>query len=242
MIKKLKEQYHPTDYAKVIGTKTNIHKVSYFLKEDVQTLHKKRILIIDLEFSMNKHIFEIGGIVLNNEKVEQLIFKEYSLPKGEPYFSFEKNGFITTPINKGKSLFKDKDWLFSLLESVDYIVVHNYPAEAQCFFKLLFPNHPYDINKIKYFNEHKIICTNYSFKNKYFTNQGMEKFSNSDLASNFGWKFIDMGNKYKVVNKVLNVEFEVDKPKNVVSALHNSFFDSLITLTNFISAKKIRER
>jgi hypothetical protein len=240
MINKIKENFDKHNYCKVVGTKTNIHKVSYFFKENLE-LYKKRILIIDLEFSMNKHIFELGGLILNNGKVEELLFKEYSLPRGEPYYSFERNGFIDIPLNKGKPLFKDKEWLFSIIESVDYIVVHNYSAEAQCYFKLLHPYEQYDINRLPCFIEDKIICTNYSFKNKYFKELGLEKFSNSELSGSLGWSILDRKDKYVILNKEIEISFEIKKPDNVVSEIHNSFYDVLITLTNLISAKKIAE-
>jgi hypothetical protein len=242
MINKLQRQYSSQDYFKTVGTKTNIHKVSYFFKEDRDVLHKKRILFIDLEFSMNKYIFELGGLVLNNGKVEEIIFKEYSLPKNEPYFSFEHNGFIDTPINKNKPLFSESKWLFNLLDSVDYIVVHNYPAEAQCFLKLLFPKAAYDIERLSIFNQNKIICTSYSFKNNYFKKLGLEKFSNSELSKTLGWSFTEKSSSYLITNLSLNMSFEIKKPANVVSKLHNSFFDILITFTNFISAQKIIEQ
>lgn len=239
MINKIIREYNSKDYFQKVGTKTNIHKVSYFFKENSHLIHKKKILFIDIEFSMNKLIFELGGFILNDGKIEEVIFKEYSLPKNEPYFSFETNGFITKPINIGKPLFADKDWLFDLLDSVDYIVAHNYTAEAQCFFKLLYPYDKYDVSKLNIFNESKIICTNYSFNNVYFKQFGLEKFSNSELSKNLGWDVSEIGNIYKVSNKSLEISFEMKKPAAVVSKLHNSFFDIVITLTNFISAQKI---
>lgn len=239
MINKILREYNSKEYIRKVGTKTNIHKVSYFFKENSHLIHKKKILFIDIEFSMNKLIFELGGFILNNGKIEEVIFKEYSLPKNEPYFSFETNGFITKPINIGKPLFSDKEWLFDLLDSVDYIVAHNYTAEAQCFFKLLYPYDKYDVSKLKVFKEDKIICTNYSFNNVYFKQFGLEKFSNSELSKILGWTVSEDGNKYKVYNKSLDMSFEINKPKDVVSKLHNSFFDIVITLTNFISAQKI---
>lgn len=239
MINKLQIKYSSQEYIKTVGTKTNIHKVSYFLKEDRNILHKKKILFMDIEFSMNKLIFELGGFILNNGKIEEVIFKEYSLPKNEPYFSFEKNGFITTPININKPLFSEKEWLFNILNSVDYIVVHNYTAEAQCFFKILFPNESYDVKRLSIFNENKIICTNYSFNNSYFKKLGLEKFSNSELSKTLGWKVIDNYDSYKISNISINISFDIKKPKNVVSKLHNSFYDIIITLTNFLSAQQI---
>lgn len=238
MIKKLKTTFNLSDYKKTVGTKTNIHKVSYFFKEDIAEIHQKRILFLDLEFSMKKNIFELGGLILNKGKVEEVIFKEYSLKEGELYYSFEKTGYTDEPINKGKPRFNEKDWLFSLIESVDYLVVHNYPAEAGCFYNLLFSDN-YDINKLKCFREGKFICTNYTFKNAYFKKFGLEKTSNSDLSKYFGWNISESTGLYIVENKTLNLKFEVKKPEGVISKVHNSFFDVIITLTNFISAKKI---
>ena len=70
-----------TDYKKKIGTKTNIHKVSFFFKKDLEEIKNKRLLIIDFEFTAQRNIFEVGGIILNNAKIEKLIFEEFSVPK-----------------------------------------------------------------------------------------------------------------------------------------------------------------
>lgn len=241
MINKLKNDFNLSSYKRTIGYKTNIHKVSYFFKPDMDILHNKRILFLDFEFSMNKIICELGGFVLNNNKIEDLIFKEYSLPQGEPYWSFEKSCFVNYPMNVGKPLFNDsdKEWLFNLVESVDYVIVHNYVAEAQCFLKLALPQEKYNIKNCSLFNNDKFICTSYSFKNKYFKSLGMEKFSNSEVSSFFGWEVKDKKGKLKIKNKDLNLKFYIDKPIGVNSELHNSFYDSVVTLTNFMSLKRI---
>jgi hypothetical protein len=237
MLNKIKNNFNLIDYKKAIGTKTNIHKVSYFFKEDFDELHNKKLLIFDLEFSMNKFIFEVGGLVLDKGKVKETFFQEFKIPDGEPYWSFESNSFISKPINQNKNLFskKDRDWLFEIIEEVDYVIVHNYPAEAQCIAKL--KNKPYNALNCSILQNNKFICTNYSFKNKYFKNFGIENTSNSDLSNIFGWKIEDEEDKYNIKNEDIN--FFVKKPKGVESKLHNSFYDSVITLTNLISLKKI---
>lgn len=241
MIANIKDKFNLNSYQYTIGRKTNIHKVSYFFKNDISEIHSKRILFLDFEFSMNKIICEVGGFILNNNKLEEVIFKEYALPQGEPYWSFEKSCFINDPFNIDKPLFseQDKNWLFNLVDSVDYVIVHNYVAEAQCFFKLAFPGDKYDIKRCSIFTQDKFICTSYSFKNKYFKSLGMEKFSNSEVSEFFGWKVKDKGSDLLIKNKDLDIKFKLPKPKEVESQLHNSYYDSVITLTNFMSMKKI---
>jgi hypothetical protein len=237
MIKSIKKKFSLKDYKKTIGVKSNIHKVSYFFKKDLNELHNKRLLIIDFEFSMNKIICEVGGLIIENMKVKESIFKEYKLPEGEPYWSFEASSFITDPFNQDKELFsdKDKEWLFKLIDSVDYIVVHNYVAEAQCI--ALLKGISYNAANCNLIQDKKFICTCYSFKNKYFKEIGIEKTNNNHISEYFGWSIENKKDHYKVING--NLFFKVNKPKGVVSKLHNSYYDSVITLTNLISLKKI---
>jgi len=224
-------------FKKMIGIKTNIHKVSFFHKEDIEKMNEKRILFLDLEFSKNKYIYEIGGFIIEKNKIVELIFKEYSLPNKEEVWDFQKNSFVVSKLNEDKPIFDEKEWFFKLLDSVDYIVVHNYVAEAQCIFKLLYPLEKYDITKINYFNDLKIICTNYSFSNKYFKSKGMTDFKNSEISKYFGWEIMDTEDKLILKNK--EIKFCIKKPKSMKSELHNSFYDSAITLTNFISLTKL---
>jgi len=224
------------EYIRKIGIKTNIHKVSYFLKGNIRN---KKILFIDMEFSKNKEIYEIGGFVIEERKVIDYIFREYSISKGEPIWDFDNKRFVEKNINRGKKKFlkKDKDWLFTLINSVDYVVMHNYVAEAQCLFKLEYPNEKYNINKVIGFAEGKFICTNYTFNNKYFKDLNYKDFTNSGISKAFGWKIKSKKNKY-IIKSSSGPYFEIDKPKNVESKIHNSFYDSVITLTNYISASK----
>jgi len=242
MLNSLRNNFNIDDYQRIVGKKTNIHKVSYFFKEDLKNLSNKRILFLDFEFSMNKIIIEVGGLVLENRKVVELIFDEYSLPPGEPYWDFDVDGFIDgRKLNKNKPLFSDKDQdkLFKLVQSVDYVVVHNYVAEAQCFLKLKTPYEKYNISNCDVFTQGKFICTSYSFKNKYFKSLGMTIFTNSGVSECFGWKIKDKESYLLVKNKSLNIAFKIDKPKGIKSSLHNSFYDSVVTLTNFMSFGKI---
>ncbi len=244
MISLYNSKFNLLSYKNMIGTKTNIHKVSYFFKKDLPSLSSKKILFLDFEFSMNKIIFEYGGFVLNNNKIETLLFKEFSLPNDEPYWDFNQDCFVSLPLNKDKKLFNDmdRDYLFSIIESVDYVVVHNYVAEAQCLLKLIFPTEKYNINNCRVFSQNKFICTNYSFKNKYFKSLGMETFSNSSISNFFKWELKDKPDKIIVNNKSLDISFKVNKPSGSKSKLHNSFYDSVITLTNFISLHKIYQK
>ena len=241
MISKYNSKFDLTSYKNLVGTKTNINKVSYFFKKDLSSISSKKILFLDFEFSMNKIIFEYGGFILNNNKVETLLFKEFSLPEDEPYWDFNQNCFVSWPLNEDKELFsdKDRDYLFSIIESVDYVVVHNYVAEAQCLLKLMFPTEKYNIKNCNVFTQDKFICTSYSFKNKYFKSLGMEIFTNSSVSDFFGWELKDKTNKIIVKNKSINISFKIDKPSGTKSKLHNSFYDSVVTLTNFLSFNKI---
>ena len=241
MINKIKENFNIEQYKLMIGKKSNIHKVSYFFKKDIKDLHTKKILFLDFEFSMNKFIFEVGGFILNKGALEETIFEEYSLPLNEPVWSFEQNKFVVQKINPRKQLFSKLDamGLKSIINRVDYVVAHNYVAEAQCLFKMDYPNEKYDINKVDIFNSDKIICTNYSFKNNYFKGLGVSECSNSKISEAMGWKVIDSGDSYLIKNDLLSVNFKMKKPAGVESKLHNSFYDSIITLTNFFSLKRI---
>lgn len=241
MLHNIKNKFNLNTYKSTVGTGTNIHKVSYFFKKDIQDIHLKKIFFLDLEFSMNKVIFEVGGFTLNKGVLENLLFEEYSLPEGELVWSFEKNAFVRPKFEKHKKVFSDKDSerLLKIIEEVDYLVVHNYVAEAQCLHKLLKPNKKYDLRDLDIFNKDKIICTCFSFKNEYFKKHGLEKFSNSEISNTLGWDIKDKEDHYTVKNENLEVKFKVKKPAGVKSALHNSFYDSVITLTNFFSLKRI---
>lgn len=225
------------EYKEIIGKKTNIHKVSYFFKKDVKDLFSKKILLLDLEFSKNYHIFEVGAIILEKGNITNTLFKKYKLPKNESYWDFETNSFTNKEINKNKKEFSKKDGkeLLELIESVDYIVVHNYTAEAQCIAKI--KNKEYKAETCDILQEEKFICTNYSFKNKYFKEKGIEKTSNSEISNYFGWKIKDKEKEYILKNG--KEKIKIEKPKGVKSELHNSFYDVVITLSNFISLSKM---
>lgn len=241
MIDKIKSKFDLNTYKAIVGTRTNIHKVSYFFKHDIKDIHLKKILFLDLEFSMNKVIFEIGGFTLNKGILEDLLFEEYSLPESELVWSFEKNAFIKPKFEKHKKIFSEKDSkrLLYLIDSVDYVVVHNYVAEAQCLHKIIKPGKKYELTDLNLFNKDKIICTCFSFKNEFFKKHGLEKFSNSEISNTLGWVIKDKEDHYTVKNESINVKFKVRKPAGVKSELHNSFYDSVITLTNFFSLKRI---
>lgn len=243
MLTEIKEKFNIDQYKSTIGKKTNIHKVSYFFKKDIKDLHTKKILFLDFEFSMNKFIFEVGGFILNKGVLEETIFEEYSLPANEPVWSFEQNKFVIQKTNTKKQLFSKLDaiGLKSIISRVDYVVAHNYVAEAQCLFKIDYPNEKYDVNKVEIFNSDKIICTNYSFNNGYFKKFGITECSNSKISETMGWNITDIGDSYLIKNELLSVSFKMKKPIGVESKLHNSFYDSIITLTNFFSLKKIAE-
>lgn len=240
MIEKIRKEFNIEEYKKVIGKKTNIHKVSYFCKEDLKEINSKKILIFDLEFSMNKIIFEMGGLVLEKGKLKETFFKEYKLPEGEPYWCFKSGGFITEAINKKEKEFskKDAEWLLEKIEEVDYVVVHNYSAEAQCLAKM--KKKEYKAEECELLQNKKFICTNYSFKNKYFKEKGIENTSNNEISKYFGWSVKEIEEEYVIRNK--ETKFKIKKPKGVKSELHNSFYDTVITLTNLITLSRIKDK
>lgn len=103
-------------YNQLIGTKTNIHKVSFFNKNI--DLKKSKILILDFEFSMNKHIYELGAILIENTKIKELIFNEYKIPYNEPIWDFNLNKFTkNNNLNKDKNFF-DKEYIIDLTKII----------------------------------------------------------------------------------------------------------------------------
>lgn len=66
-----------SEYKKTIGTKTNIHKVSLFFKENFQEIKNKKLLFLDFEFTAERNIYEVGGFILNNRKVEKQFLKSF---------------------------------------------------------------------------------------------------------------------------------------------------------------------
>lgn len=233
MIQKFKKSFNLNKYKAAVNSGTNVNKVSFYFKKDFNLILKKRLLVLDFEFSMNKHIFEIGGFVIEDRKITQYIFKEYSLPAGEPVWDFEKNKFVVNKINPTKSIFNEQKWLFDLIDSVDYVVVHNYVAESGCLFKLKYPGVKYESTRCKLIQEGKFICTAYSFKNKFFKSLGLTKGSNSEVSQFFEWQVIEEDDKIHISSHELRMT--IRKPVEVVGKLHNAFFDSVITLTNLLS-------
>lgn len=236
MIIELKEKFNIVDYKKNIAGEEK-EKVSFFFKGEV--IKNKKVLFLDLEFSQNKVIYEMGGFVIDNGKLKESFFNEYSLPYGEKIWNFDTSRYsYANKLNVGKSIFSksDTDKLMALIDSVDYVVMHNYVAELTCIHKLLFKNKIYNKNNIGFFNEGKVICTNYTFNNKYFKSLGViEKCSNSEISKVLGWEVTDGAEFIQCKNISINITFKIKKPKEVVSELHNSYFDSAVTLTNLFS-------
>ena len=241
-------------YRNLIGKNTQIHKVSYFFKDNLKNIDKKTVLIVDFEFSKNHNINEITIIKIKNRKITSIWFEEFKLPLNDQIFSFETNFYknITKKFNEGKNDFTDevKNKLLNEVDKCDFFVAHNYVAELQCLFKLIYPNEKYDVNKLEVFTKNKVICTNKSFNNKYFKSSGFFKngFKNDDVSKSLGWEvnYIDEKDKYfNIKNKELGINFNITKlPINFLNSktnigLHNSLFDTIVTLTNYMSLKTL---
>lgn len=237
MLKELKDNFNIKDYVRIIKG-SEIEKVSFFFKDNIEEMKTKKIFFLDLEFSQNRIIFEVGGFIYDNGKITEHIYNEYSLPVGEKVWDFNLSRYLDGGhINSHKSVFSDidRDTLLKIIEDVDYIVIHNYVAELTCFHKLLFKGIKYNKNDIDFFKEGKVICTNYSFNNKYFKNKQMKSFSNAEVSKQLGWNVIEDIEVIYFEHKELDIRFKIKKPIEVVGKLHNSYYDSAITLTNFYS-------
>lgn len=237
MLESLKNKFDLKKY-KSIMRGSEIEKVSFFFKDGLEEMKNKKILFLDLEFSQKRTIYELGGFIFNAGKIENHFYKEYSLPYGEKVWDFDKNMYVfATNINKGKPKFEkdDLDFLMNSIDSVDYIVIHNYVAELTCIHKLLFKDKEYNKHNVPFFNEGKVICTNYTFNNKYFKNLSLDKFNNSEVSKNLGWEVIEDSESIYCLHNKLDIKFKIKKPIEVVGKLHNSYYDSAITLTNFYS-------
>jgi len=242
LIKKVKEHFDLKTYKYDVGTKTNIHKVSFFFKNYTRdSLKDKKILFLDFEFSKEYNIYEMGGLILQNNKIIKTFFKEFKLPDDNSIFSFDKKRYYPLSNNYNKNRIKlNSSKILELVDSVDIVVCHNYVAEIKCLLKLRFPNRDYNSNNCELIKTGKIICTNYSFCNKYFKGEfNLSEFSNSNISKRMGWT-VDLKSKHIFVkNKKLDIDFKVRPPEAFFSAenndLHNSFFDSVVTLSNFLS-------
>ena len=245
MLKKIKKEYCSSNYKFLVGDKSTIHKVSYFYNN--QDFTDKKILFLDFEFSKEYNIYEIGGLILENGKITKKIFKEFQLPLDNSIFNFNTKRMI--PVNKSFNKGKDKlkaQKILDLVDSVDYVVCHNYVAEIKCILKLRFPDLPYDASNCDLIRDRKVICTNYSFSNKYFkSNFDLCDFSNSGVSNRLNWKVKLVGKDIVIENRAIDKKFRIKPPKSFFNAsnqnLHNSFYDSVVTLTNFLSCKYIED-
>jgi hypothetical protein len=242
LIRNVRTNFDLSTYKYDVGTNTNIHKVSFFFKNYTrESLVGKKILFLDFEFSKEYNIYEMGGLILQDNKIIKTFFKEFTLPSGDNIFSFETKRHypISNKFNKNRIKLNKKK-LFNLVNSSDIIVCHNYVAEIKCLLALRYPDKEYNVNNCELIKQGKIVCTNYSFSNKYFKNHfNITEFSNSNISKKMGWLVELKSNKVSVKNKKLDIDFSVKAPKSFFSAenknLHNSFFDSVVTLSNFLS-------
>jgi DNA polymerase III epsilon subunit-like protein len=236
-------------YLKQIGNKTQTSKVSLFNKHISNSeLDKKRVLILDFEYSKNYKIYEIGAIVIENRNVVETWFEEFSLPIGEPYFNFKQKYYepVTEFFNFGKReiLDSDLDRLFKLLKESDFIVAHNFTSEMMVIHNILYPNMKYSVENLEIYKNGKIICTNRSFNNRYFKNMEIfDSFSNLDVSKQFGWDISVVSKGLLISNSFLNTRFIFSKiPENIKNLkLHNAFYDSVVTLTNLLSLKYMQK-
>ena len=144
MLKKIKREYCNNNYKFFVGNKSNIHKVSYFYNN--HDFKDKKILFLDFEFSKEYNIYEMGGLILENNKIIKKIFKEFKLPLDNHIFSFEDRRMhpVEKDFNKGKEeLIPQK--ILDLVNSVDFVVCHNYVAEVKCLLKLRYPHLEYNV-------------------------------------------------------------------------------------------------
>lgn len=242
MIRRVKANFDLSTYKYEVGTKTNIHKVSFFFKNYTrESLTGKKILFLDFEFSKEYNIYEMGGLILQDNKIIKTFFKEYKLPIGDSIFSFETKRHHPLPRNFNKNrIVLNKEKLFKLVDSSDIIVCHNYVAEIKCLLALRYPDKEYNFNNCQLIKQGKIVCTNYSFSNKYFKGQfNISEFSNSNISKKMGWT-VELKSKHiNVKNNKLDIDFKVKAPDTFFSSenknIHNSFFDSVVTLSNFLS-------
>ena len=245
MLKKIKKEYCSQNYKFSVGEKNNIHKVSYFYNDN--NFVGKKILFLDFEFSKEYNIYEMGGLILQDGKIIKKIFKEFKLPTNNSIFNFKTKRMnpVTSKFNKGK-LTLNPQKIIDLVENVDYVVCHNYVAEIKCILKLKYPDLSYDATNCNLMETRKVICTNYSFSNKYFKSEfDLCDFSNSGISNRLNWKVKLKGKEILVENKAIDKKFKINPPKSFFNAanqdLHNSFYDSVVTLTNFLSCKYIEE-
>lgn len=242
MIRKVRENFDLKTYKYDVGTKSNIHKVSFFFKNYTkESLAGKKILFLDFEFSKEYNIYEMGGLILQDNKITKTFFKEFKIPDSDSIFSFKikRHLPISNIFNKNR-LKLNKEKLFKLVDSADIVVCHNYVAEIKCLLALRFPDLDYNFNNCELVKTGKVVCTNYSFANKYFKGEfNISEFSNSNISKKMGWTVELKSKNIKVKNTKLDTDFTVRAPDAFFSAenkdLHNSFFDSVVTLSNFLS-------
>lgn len=246
MLNKIKKDFQLEEYKKTIGNKTKIHKVSLYFKE-FDKLDKSKVLLVDFEFSKNLNIYEITIITIQNNKIVDSWFEEFKIPSDDMLWDFklEKNVFPSKEFNKNRSEFTDevKKKLINILNSSDYIVCHNYVAELRCIHSILYPYRKYEAENLELFNTDKIICTNFTFNNKYFQKYNFPKFTNSSVSEFLGWNINKEGDYFRLNNKNINIDFKLKMSESFLlngkGEIHNSYYDTLITLTNFLSLKYI---
>jgi hypothetical protein len=239
-------------YKQLIGTGNQIHKVSYFFKK-TEDIKDKKFLIVDFEFSSSYNIYELSILFVKNNKITDIWFEEFKLPSNDKIFDFnlKRPVKIKPSFNKDRNVFTNEKQqkLLNLIDEYDFFVAHNYVAEAQCLFKLLFPNQKYNVDKLNFYKEDKFICTNKSFNNKYFKEFEIfsQGFSNENVSKSLGWEVSYKDKSFIVKNHSNNIDFIINKlPSSFFTSkanvgIHNSLYDTIITYTTFLSLLSFKD-
>jgi DNA polymerase III epsilon subunit-like protein len=249
IFEEIRESFDREKFLKEVGVKTQTHKVSFFHKDFTnEEFDKSRVLILDFEHSKSHQIYEIGLIVLENKKIVESWFEEFQLELSDYYFDFDRKRMVEVSpdfnFEKQKLEPHHLQKLFSLIESSDFIIAHNFTAEMQILHKILYPNLKFNVSNLSIYNDEKVICTKRSFDNKYFKKMNIfEGFSNSKISEDFGWSVQFEDNQFVFKNHILNIGFPFSNyPKNISNVkLHNAFYDTLVTLTNYLSLKYLNK-
>ena len=246
MLKYYSTDFNPKQLKSFFSSGSKSIYASFFHKFNSKNdLKGKKLTVIDFEFSTKYSIFEVAIFDVIDGIISNIYFKEYQLPLGETYFDINRGHPIkvTNSFNQGKSQFTDKEkiYILSRMENTDYLVSHNYIAEMQCYMKLKFPNAKYDSNKIDIFKNNKIICTRYSFHQKYFTK--LPDYKNGTVSDFFNWKVKITESKdslnFNILNNGLDILETTQVSKDIfnkkTASYHNALFDIFVTYTNLRS-------
>ncbi len=250
MLNKIKTNFNKEELINSFPKNGKTINVSFFHKfKKYSDLKGKKFTVVDFEFSTDQQIFEMAFFDVIDGKISNYAFKEFQLPVGTLYFNIELNRIVRSgkSFNIGKDILTDKmkQYIIHRMENCDYLVTHNYTAELQCYMKIKYPSQKYSTDKIKMYQENKIICTRYSFNKKYFSNKHfLQSQANGAISTFMNWG-IKIENKnstelnFKIQNKNPRLNENHIVKKKVFSkekaTYHNAMYDIFITLTNLKS-------